>query len=815
MSDTIAHGGVLLAVHQSIPAQQLTLRTPLQAVAARIYFNNRHISLCSIYLPPGVDFSLAELSTLFSEIPQPLIILGDFNAHHTCWGCERTDSRGRILESFMDEQSLCLLNNGTRTHFTLPTGRTSVLDLSFLSPQLMQCFSWSVLSDPMGSDHFPVWLECQCNVILGNRPLRWNMRRADWEAFQHQLELSLCGEDEAEGRDITIENITSVIINTAGSCIPRTSGKPRKPPVPWWTEACGDAIRARRRAFRAFDHRSTTENLIAFRRARAYARRVIQEAKRSSWRNYINSLNKNTHLSQVWSRIKRISGRYSSSPLPVLRVQGQTIMDPKDVANEIARALAERCRDSNTSEQFARHKNTSEKTRLSFDTRETLSYNQTFTMAELTSALGSLRTVAEGPDNVHNDMLKRLPMCAKEVLLRSFNEIWKRGIFPTAWREAIVVPILKPDKHGSDPLDYRPISLTSSLCKLMERMVNARLSWFLEVNNIFTNEQCGFRKYRSAVDHLLTIDTIARSTFTQGRCLGAVFFDIEKAYDTAWRHGILVKAYKYGIRGCLGHFLQNFLTDRFFRVRIGNELSERFPLINGVPQGSVLSVALFALMINDIGNTLPQCIGRSLFVDDFAIWCSSRNAISVQRQLQLAINRLNEWTNMNGFRFSVTKTTSMHFCCRRHCPAMVLRMNGISIYPSSEARFLGLILDSRLTYRPHLKLLRDRCFKALNILKYVSRTSYGADRKTLLLLYRSLVRSKMDYACFIYDSASDSVKRKLDAVHNSALRIVTGAFRTSPTASMLAEVNEPPLALRRKMLGIRFETATVSDTSLV
>ena len=152
-------------------------------------------------------------------------------------------------------------------------------------------------------------------------------------------------------------------------------------------------------------------------------------------------------------------------------------------------------------------------------------------------------------------MLRRLPAAALEALLATFNSLWETGTFPAAWREATVIPILKPGKSGLDPLHYRPISLTSSFCKLMEKMVNVRLSWYLERHGILTNAQCGFRKHRTAVDHILVVDTEARASFAQKKHLGALFFDIEAAYDTVLRPVILRKLFKYGIRGCMGFFL--------------------------------------------------------------------------------------------------------------------------------------------------------------------------------------------------------------------------------------------------------------------
>ena len=801
-SSTIAHGGVLAAVHHSFPTRQLALRSSLQAVAVRVQISRQELTVCSLYLPPGIPLPVVELRRLLLELPPPVLLVGDFNAHSTAWGCDSTGTRGRILESFIYDEYLCVLNTGKRTHFTLPSGQTSALDLSLASPQIAHRFTWLVHDDPLGSDHFPVWIQLEDEPVLGTRPQRWNLRKADWTKFESLLEALISA--RAETSAMSAEDFTSLLLSCADGCIPKTAGQPRRTPVPWWTKECRDAIRARERAYKKFDRRSTTENLIAFRKARAFARRTIKEAKAVSWRNYVTSLSRFTPLTEVWTRIKRISGRCSSSPLPVLRVNDSDVIHPSDVAEAIARTLSERSQGGQNDPQSTRRRARRDPEIIDFSTREQTEYNEPFTMTELTYAISTLKSVAEGPDAIHNDMLRRLPAAALVALLATFNRIWETGTFPAAWREATVIPVLKGGKSGLDPLHYRPISLTSSLCKLMEKMVNVRFSWFLEHHGVFTNAQCGFRKHRSAVDHILALDTEVRACFSQKKHLGAVFFDIEAAYDAVPRHGILRKLFDYGIRGRLGLFIQGSLAHRHFRVRVGNHLSDTSSTENGIPQGGVLSVALFAVMINDVGDELPATVGRSLFVDDLAVWFSASSAPLMSRQLQLTVSRLERWSVRNGLRFSTAKTVAVHFC-RRRCsdPDLGLRLYGRPVVTRPVARFLGVLFDRRLTYKEHFKALREKCFKTMNVLKCVSRTSYGADRATLLLLYRSMIRSKLDYASFVYDGASESSKRSLDTVHHASLRVATGAFRTSPASSLLAETNEPPLQFRREMLGMR------------
>ena len=270
--------------------------------------------------------------------------------------------------------------------------------------------------------------------------------------------------------------------------------------------------------------------------------------------------------------------------------------------------------------------------------------------------------------------------------------IWIPGlIFPPSWTEAIVIPITKPGKDATDPSNYRPIALTSCICKTMERMINTRLTWYLESNVLITPLQSGFRKGRNTLDQLVRLETYIREAFVNKEHLVAVFFDMEKAYDTTWRYGIMKDLQEMNLRGRLPLFVKNFLKDRSFNVRLGTTLSEEHEQDMGVPQGSILSVTLFSIKVNSIVKCLSQDTKCSLYVDDFLICCAGRRMCSIERNLQNTITKLEEWADKNGFKFSKSKTECVHFTkSTRQMAEPKLVLNAVPIPVVEKAKFLGI-----------------------------------------------------------------------------------------------------------------------------
>ena len=195
----------------------------------------------------------------------------------------------------------------------------------------------------------------------------------------------------------------------------------------------------------------------------------------------------------------------------------------------------------------------------------------------------------------------------------------------------------------------------------MERLVNNRLKNQLEKQNLLNNLQSGFRRNRSTFDNLIKLENDIQISKTHNEYTMALFLDIEKAFDMCSRWGILKKMHNMGLRGKLPIFVENFMKNRSFRVKVNNSFSNIKIQKNGVPQGSVLSPTLFIIMINDILDNPPEGIKLSLYADDVAIWISSSSLQYCKNQIQKALNILQTWSNRWGLFFSAQKTKAMVF----------------------------------------------------------------------------------------------------------------------------------------------------------
>ena len=810
--------GVVIYVRNDIPQSEIPLASPLQAVAVRVTVGRKTYILTSIYIPPSTTPTIAEFNSIISKFRTRYLINGDLNAHSVLLGSQFTCERGRVAEELLNRHSLVPLNTTAKTHWNRAHNTYSLVDHTLAHPAIAMDFRIKVLPDLHTSDHYPILLELGDSDAEKKVP-HFNYKKADWQSLRSECRNTITPEHLSdpsyEGQDI-MEVITTKLIQIANNNIPKTSNVKAKPSKPWIDEECKVLIRERKKAQRFNERHPSVPNSIRSKFLQAQSRKIFRRKKRQTWRNYVSSITSKTKCKKVWAMVKKLTGKNIPKHMHHLKdAQGNLITNPEDIAKKLAETFRDKSSSNNYSDDFKNIKDREEETPIDFSTNRSFKYNKHFKLRDLKRSIRKSKDSAAGPDEISNQILKNLPDETLKIILDTFNNsYWATHQFPPGWRHANTIPVPKENKNHQDPTNYRPIALTSCLCKTFERMINERLIHYLEKNKIISKFQCGFRNDKGTLDQLIRLDTYIRDAFLNGEHVTAVFFDLHKAYDTTWKHGILKDLYNIGLRGNLPFFIQNFMADRSFQVIFGSLLSAQYEQEEGVPQGSILSTTLFNIKLNGIVKEILPGVQCSLYVDDFVIYFRSKSTRTVQRKLQRCISKVTAWATANGFTVAEDKTVAMHFCRKQCCqdPKLYLdEAHQIPIKFNKEVKFLGLMWDPKLTFRAHITYLKKKCQSPLNLLKVLSHTDWGADTKTLLKIYRSLVRSKLDYGCIVYRNATKSDLQALDVIHNQGLRLSLGAFKSSPVESLCVEANEPPLEQRRMELAMKYGLKIIAN----
>ena len=758
-----------------------------------------------------------KITDTLDKIPEKnhSLITGDFNAKHTLWGSTKISPSGNALLDWVNDRNLIILNKKEHTFQSHSTGLTDAIDITISSSDLAdKVAEWKVLADSLGSDHFPIVTTFETPGAKNSSVYapRWNIRKADRLLFKSLSDATVVQawpdmNDPDKNLEDKVGIVTSCITQAAEKSYPLSKNGKRLP-TPWWSKDIEAARTAKRKARKKWKQNHSLVNMIAYKKQQAQVKRMIKAAKRTSWKQFVGSINRMTPSSIIWKRIKAING-VNRNRETALEHDGRLITDPEEQANLFGEYYSQKCHLVNPAYNPEEHSDFANTIQSSIDLlceAEDQS-DLPFTLRELDMALDDLKPSATGEDRVHNQMLKDLTPNGKNVVLGLFNEIWESGTYPNSWKVSKIIPLLKPNKDKQKIKSYRPVALTSCLGKLLERIINRRLSWRMEKEKIFFSSQCGFRPKAGTLDALLKITEQCQEGIYGKKYTVIVFLDLEGAFDKVWWEGLLNKAAQVGISGNMLKSLRSFLSERDIKVQVGSEVSRNFHINAGTPQGAVISPTIFNIMMYDLPSIVEAPCKQVTYADDCTLMMTHSNLSFIVETLNACLEDINQWAAKWKMKVSQEKTEYTVITRKRKhlvpIDSLGLTLEGENIGYNRNPRILGLTLDPVLSWQSHVDNLVVACTKRLNLMKAIASNHWGADLSTLRAFYLAYIRSKISYAMEIWSSCSKTQFQRLSKIQNAALRLMTGALKTTPIAALEIEADIPPLDLFMEMSVLR------------
>ena len=398
---------------------------------------------------------------------------------------------------------------------------------------------------------------------------------------------------------------------------------------------------------------------------------------------------------------------------------------------------------------------------------------------------------ATGPDSIPGKLLKEAASELAPALTLIFQTSINQGRIPNDWKSAKIAPVYKKGDR-SQPSNYRPISLTSICCKLIEHIIHSSVITHLENHSILTDFQHGFRKRRSTETQLiLTVQDLV-SNLNAGEQTDVILLDFSKAFDKVPHNRLLLKLQHYGVRGNILAWIRDFLSDRTQEVVLDGTTSTRCSVTSGVPQGTVLGPLLFLVYIND----MPSCVQSParLFADDCLVYKKIRSqddCIALQEDLQ----KLQEWEERWLMQFHPEKCEVITISNRRSPTKYGYSIHGHQLQHVDNAKYLGVTINKSLSWNPHVDNVTK---KANQTLAFLRRNIGMCSQDSKEQAYKTFVRPTLEYASTVWDPHTARNINAVEMVQRRAARFTTGNYhRTSSVSTILSALKWDSLQLRR------------------
>ena len=419
---------------------------------------------------------------------------------------------------------------------------------------------------------------------------------------------------------------------------------------------------------------------------------------------------------------------------------------------------------------------------------------------------------SSGMDGLSSRICKDAFLVLSDQLTHLFNCSLSTAIFPDAWKAAKVVPLFKGGDR-EDVNNYRPVSLLPLPGKLLERVVHKKVSAFLEDNKFLCEFQGGFRKGYSTTSTIADLTDDLFQAINDCNVTLAAFIDLRKAFDTVDLEILRKKLFEAGIRGRVLDWCGNYLSNRYQRTTVNNTVSDALPVTCGVPQGSVLGPLFFLIYINDLIYALDDC-KLKLYADDTVIYHSDVDHSLASRKLQSNLDGFYKWCLENKLTVNIKKTKVMVFGTRYRVKkahkSVKITINNRKLQMVPSFRYLGILLDSTLSYRQHISSVIRTVLHKVTLLSKVKRY---LNNDVALQIYKSMILPYIDYADVIFAKSGVTELNKLQRLQNRCLKICSSRDKLYSTDAVHKSSSVPFLVDRRKahVLNFMYKRQTRKD----
>ena len=414
--------------------------------------------------------------------------------------------------------------------------------------------------------------------------------------------------------------------------------------------------------------------------------------------------------------------------------------------------------------------------------------------AGITKLLGNLKPgKAAGPDQIRPLILKELRNEISPIIKIIFDRSVETGKLPMDWCRAYVTPVFKKGDK-TQAVNYRPISFTCILCKVLEHIMASQIVKHMNEHSLLYDLQHGFREKRSCETQLtMLVEDLARNA-SRGKQTDLILLDFSKAFDKVNHSKLIWKLHQYGIRSNVLRWVHAFLSNRSQSVVVGGEESDSVPVCSGVPQGSVLGPILFLIYINDLPDTITSTV--RLFADDTALYLTIEGE-NDSANLQHDLDKLSVWERNWDMEFNPSKCQVIQVTGSRSRKPVSANycLHGQILETVTCAKYLGVDISSDLSWRSHIDRITGKATKTLNFVRRNIKTKHPGVRE---MAYNTLVRPQLEYAAAVWDPHTKDKSYQVEKVQRRAARWVSCNFvRLASVSDMIETLGWRSLQQRR------------------